>query len=172
MTNDAAVLLVGARQEAGYVDERYEWNIEGVAGAHETRGLFRRFDVETAREHLRLVADDADDMTVDPREPTHDVERPERMHFEEIAVVDDLRNELLHVVGLVGCVGDQIDDVVATPVGIVVRFEVGRVLEIVRRKKREEVAHLLEAALLVGCDERGHPRFRSRASSRRRAPLG
>ncbi len=48
--DDAAVLLVGPRHEAGHVDERDERDVEAVAEAHEARGLHRRVDVEDAGE--------------------------------------------------------------------------------------------------------------------------
>ena len=85
-------------RKPGHVDERDERDVERVARAHEARRLLRRVDVETTREHLRLVADDADDVTVDAREAAHDVHRPEREDLEEVAVVDDLGDHLLHVV--------------------------------------------------------------------------
>ena len=69
VADDPAVLLVGTRQEPGHVDERDERDVERVARAHEARRLLRRVDVEHAREHLRLVADDADAVAVEPREP-------------------------------------------------------------------------------------------------------
>ena len=125
MADDAAVLLVGAGQEAGHVDERDERDVERVARAHEPRRLLRRVDVERAREHLRLVADDADDVAVDAREAAHDVHRPERVDLEEVAVVDDLGDHLLHVVRLVRRVGDEVDDAVARALGVVVGSKYG-----------------------------------------------
>ncbi len=107
MADDPAVLLVGAGQEAGHVDERHERHVERVARAHEPRRLLRRVDVERAREVGRLVADDADHVAVDAREPAHDVAGPQRVDLEELAVVDDLGDDLLHVVRLVRRVGDQ-----------------------------------------------------------------
>ena len=98
MADDAAVLLVGAGQEAGHVDERHQRDVERVARAHEARRLLGRVDVEAPGEHLRLVADDADDVAVDAREPAHDVHGPEREDLEELAVVDDVGDDLLHVV--------------------------------------------------------------------------
>ena len=67
------------------------------------------------------------------------------LHLEEVAVVDDLGDDLLHVVRLVRRVGDEVDDAVARAVGVVVGLEVRRVLEVVRRQERQQVAHLLEA---------------------------
>ena len=58
-------------------------------------------DVEHAGERLRLVADDADAVAAEPREAADDVLREERLHLEELAVVDDrARSPRLHVVRL------------------------------------------------------------------------
>ena len=87
--DDAAVLLVGARQEARHVDEGDERDVEAVAEAHEARGLDRRVDVEAAGEVRRLVRDDADGAAVDAREADDDVLRVVLVDLEEVAVVDD-----------------------------------------------------------------------------------
>jgi hypothetical protein len=97
----------------GHVDERQERDVERVARAYEASGLLRRIDVEASGEHLRLVADDADDVAVDAREPGDDVHRPQGEGLEELAVVDDLGHDLLHVVGTVRRIGDHSDQVVA-----------------------------------------------------------
>ena len=89
------------------VDER---DVEGVARPHEAGGLLRGVDVEGAGQHLGLVADDADRVPVDAGEAGHDVAGPVGEDLEEVAVVDDLGDDLLHVVGLVGAVGDQVDE--------------------------------------------------------------
>ena len=94
------------------------------------------------------------------REPAHDVHRPERVHLEELAVVDDLGDHLLHVVRLVRRVGDEPDDPVARAVGVVVGLEVRRVFEVVGRQEREQVAHLRERGLLVVAHERRDTRLR------------
>src|SRR5664280_3061124 len=52
VTDDAAVLLVDAGHEAGYVDEGDDGDVERVTGAHEARGLLTRIDVEHAGEDL------------------------------------------------------------------------------------------------------------------------
>ena len=107
-----------------------------------------------------LVADDADGVAVDAGEPAHDVAGPERVDLEELAVVDDLGDHLLHVVRLVRRVGDQVDDAVARAVGGVVGLVVRRVLEVVGREERQQVAHLRQRGLLVVVHERGDARLR------------
>ena len=66
-----------------------------------------RVDVEHARERGRLVADDPDRVAAEAGEAADDVLREARLHLEELAVVDDLRDHLLHVVRLRRLVGDE-----------------------------------------------------------------
>ena len=60
VADDAAVLLLHARQEARHVDEGDQRDVERVAEADEPAGLGRGVDVDRARQHRRLVGDDAD----------------------------------------------------------------------------------------------------------------
>ena len=94
-------------RKPGHVDEGDERDVERVAGADEARRLDRRVDVEHAGERPRLVADDADRMAAEPREPADDVLRPALVHLEEVAVVDDVPDHVLHVVRLGRLVRDQ-----------------------------------------------------------------
>ena len=48
-------------------------NVEGVAEAHEARGLAAGVAVEHARQHHRLVGDEADRVAVDAAEADDDV---------------------------------------------------------------------------------------------------
>ena len=94
-------------RKPGHVDERDERDVERVAGAHETRRLHGRVDVEHAGERLRLVADDPDGVAAEPREPADDVLGEALVHLEKLAFVDDAPDDVLHVVRLVRIVGDQ-----------------------------------------------------------------
>ena len=157
MADDAAVLLVGARHEARDVDEGDQGDVERVAGAHEAGTLLGALDVEHAGQDLRLVADDADDVAVDAGEPAHQVHGPQAVVLEEVAVVDDRGDDLLHVVGLVGAGRDELADLGDEAVRVVAGVDAGRLLHVVGGQEAEEVADLVEAALLVGGDE-GRPR--------------
>ena len=105
--DDAVPLLVGAGQEAGHVDEGQHRDVEGVAGAHEAGGLLGGVDVEGAGELHRLVGHDADRAALDAAVADDDVGREHRVHLEELLVVEDRLDHGVHVVGLVGAVGDQ-----------------------------------------------------------------
>src|SRR6185437_15074229 len=57
VTNDAAVLLLDARQKSGRIYERNQRNVECVAVAHEGRNFVGGVDVEDASQRIRLVCD-------------------------------------------------------------------------------------------------------------------
>ena len=173
VADDAAVLLVGAGQEAGHVDERDERDVERVARAHEARRLLRRVDVEGAREHLRLVADDADDVTVDAGEAAHDVHRPRtRCTSKNSPSSTTSAMTFFMSYGLLGESGMRSMMSSQTGVGSSVGLEVRRVLEVVRREERQQVAHLLEARSARRRRRTSRRPTSTRASSRRRAPPG
>ena len=159
VADDAAVLLVGARHEPRNVDEGDQGDVERVAGAHEAGPLFRALDVEHAGEDLWLVADDTDDVTVDAGVPADQVHGPEGVVLEELAVVDDRGDHLLHVVGLVGAGRDQAADLRDQSVRVVAGIDAGRLLHVVGGQQAEEVPDVVEAALLVGGHEGRHPRL-------------
>ena len=69
--------------------------------------LLRGVDVEHAGQDLGLVGDEADGLAVEPAEADDDVLGPLRRDLEEVRLVDDLEDQLLHVVGRVGVGRDQ-----------------------------------------------------------------
>src|SRR5205823_5737654 len=73
MADDAAVFLLRAGQESGYVFKGDEWDVERVAEAHEARALHAGVDVEDTRQERGLVGDDADRASIHSRESDHDV---------------------------------------------------------------------------------------------------
>ena len=89
MLDEAAIFLRGARQEARHVDEGDDRDVEGVAEAHEARGLARGVGVEHAGQHQRLVGDDADRAALDAAEAGDDVLGVRLLDLEEIALVGD-----------------------------------------------------------------------------------
>ena len=139
------------------VDEGDEGDVEGVAGADEPGPLLRGVDVEHAGQHLGLVADDADGPAVDAGEPADQVHGPVVVDLEELAVVDHRLDDLLHVVGLVGRGGHELGQLGGEPLGIVARIDQRGLLQVVGREEAEQVADVVQARLLVGGHEGGHP---------------
>ena len=78
----------------------------------------------------------------------------------ELAVVDDRLDHLVHVVGQVRRRRQQVAQLGAQPLGVVVALDGRRLLHVVLRQERQQVAHVVEARLLVGRHERGDARLR------------
>ena len=154
--DDAAVFLSGARQEARYVDERHDRNIERVAEPYEAGRFARGVDVEHAGQELRLVRDDADALSVEPGETGHDVRRELGLAFEKVAVVDDAPDYVQHVIGFVRIVRNDVVEHVVQPVDRVSAVHRGSVLHVVRRQEAEQLAQRGDALLFVFGDEMGY----------------
>ena len=69
--------------------------------------------------------------------------------LEELAVVDDVADDVAHVVGLVGVVGHDVIELGVHPQGIVGRLHPRRHLEVVLGQKGQQVARVLEAHVLI-----------------------
>ena len=95
------MLLLDAGHKAGNVFEGDQGNVEGVAEAYEARTLDAGVDVQHTGEKRRLVGDDADGTASHARETDHDVAGVMFVNLEEIAVVDDARDDIHHVIGLI-----------------------------------------------------------------------
>src|SRR3546814_13412695 len=71
-----------------------------------------------------LVRDDADRAPLDAPEAAEDVARMRRLHLEEIALVDRLADQFVHVIGLVRRWRDQrVEALVGAVIGIARRAE-------------------------------------------------
>ncbi len=148
MPDDAAVLLIATRQVARDVDERDDRDAECVAEADEARRLHRGVDVDRPGQEFRLVADDADHMTAEAAEADDDVLREERLHLEELAVVQDSCHDLPHVVGLVRRLGNDGLQLRVGPLVVIGRRHVRRPLVVARWQVRQQAAHAGGAFLL------------------------
>ena len=99
-------------------------------------------------------------IAVEPGEAADDVLGEVLVDLEELLVVDDAGDHLAHVVGLGGVVGDERVELLVFALGVVGRLEARRRLEVVRGQEAEQVAGVLEAALLVLGGEVGDARLR------------
>ena len=147
--DDAAMLLRRAGQEAGHVDEGHDGNVEGIAETHEARCLAAGVAVDHAREHQRLIGDEADRVTFQPPEADDHVARERFADFEEIALVHHLMDQFLDVIGLVGAFRHQRVERIFPALGIVFGRPMRRLLAIVERQEIVEPADFLEAYHIV-----------------------
>ena len=156
MADDPAPLLRRSGQEARHVDECDERDVERVTGADEARSLFGGADVEHAGERLRLVPHDADALPAEAGKAADDVLGVERLDLEELAVVDDRRDDALDVVRLGRLVGDEAVELRRLPFDRIGRLVEGRGVRVRLRQEAEQIARVLECRGLVGCDQVGN----------------
>ena len=107
MLDDRAIFLRRPGQKTRHVDKGHDRDVEAVAEADKAGPLAGAVDIEAAGQHHRLVGDDADRRALHAGKADQDVGRVIRLQLEEVAVIDDLFDQLLHVVGLVRVGRDQ-----------------------------------------------------------------
>ena len=107
MPDDAVVLLGRSRQEAGYIDERDQRDVEGVAEPNEARALDRGIDVERTGQDPGLVSDDANHFSIQSGKADHQVLCEVLLDLGEASLIDDCGDGGLHVVGLVRVLRNQ-----------------------------------------------------------------
>src|SRR5215210_6079853 len=155
MTDDSAPLLIRAWHEPWHVDERKEGDVESVAEADEPGAFHARVYVERPSEHGRLVPDDAYGPPVEPGEADDQVLGPALLNLEELPVVHHAPDSAADVVRALGGVGEQTRQLFLHPLRVVGGPEIRGALQVVLGEEREQVAHLVEAGLLVGGREVG-----------------
>ena len=139
MGDDAAVFLLRAAEEAGHIDKRDQRNVEGVAEADETRRLAGGVDVQDAGQHLRLVGDDSDALAAHVGESHQDVAGEVGMYFKELAVIYDALDDSVHVVGLVGAVGNDFVQRIVGPAGRILGRTLRGGLQVVLGQEGEQL---------------------------------
>src|SRR5215211_7680796 len=156
VTDNSTPLLVCAWQKTWHVNERKKRDVEGVAEADEPGALHARVYVERPRKHGRLVSDDADRPPIEPGEADNEVLGPTLLNLEELPVVDYALYRASNVVGALGGVRDQTRQVLIHPLGVISRPEVRCAFQIVLGQEGEQIAHVVEAGLLIGRREVGY----------------
>ena len=107
VTDNTAVFLVAARQEARNVNQVQQRNTESVAEADETSGFIGSVDIQAASHNFRLVSNDTYGLTIHTSEASDDVGCPVFLVFIEFAVIYDRSDYIIHIVSLVGVVRQQ-----------------------------------------------------------------
>ena len=152
-------LLVDTGEKAGHVDKGDQRDVERITGPNEAGGLLRRLDIEHTGQHHRLVAHHADSTAVEASKATHDALAPRGVVLHEVAVVDDVADHGLHVVGDVGAVGQDRVEFGTRAIGVVARFGLWRDLEVVGRQEGQQILDLIEDFFLAVGDIGGHARL-------------
>ena len=159
MLDDAAVLLRRAGHEAGHVHEGDDGDVEGVAKAHEARGLDAAFDVQAAGQHQRLVGDDADHVAVHAGKADDDVGRIVGLQLEELGIISRFDDEFFHVVRLVGVGRHERVQAHVGAAGRVLRGAVRRFFAVVGRNVVEQPAQHQQGFHIILKRQVGHAAF-------------
>ncbi len=107
MNDDAAEFLIGSGQEAGYVHEGDQGDVETIAKPDEASGFDGGVDIETSREEHGVIGHHADGSSADPSESHDDIFRVILVNFEQAPIVDHRFDDFFDVVGFVGLDGNH-----------------------------------------------------------------
>ena len=141
LTNDTSVLLVDTGQESGDINEGDERNVEGIAEADETSTLDGGVDIEAAGLLERLVGDDTNGSALHATETNDEVLGEVGGGLEEVVVIDDHVDDLLHIVGELGVGGDDLLEGDIGTVARIVALADGDAVLVVERKEVVESSH-------------------------------
>ena len=104
---NTVVLLAGAGQEARYVDQHHDGNVEGIAGANEPGCLFRGINIEAASQAGGLVSDEPHGLALNPAESHHHIFGAIGLDFQIFAIIGDGFNDLADIVRNGGGIRDN-----------------------------------------------------------------
>jgi hypothetical protein len=120
-------------KEAGNIDKGDDGQVEAVTKPDEPRGLERSVDIEDARQYGGLVGDDAYRPATEAGKADDDVLRVGPVHFQEPSIIHHPPDDSVHVVRLVGVVGDDVEQRGISTVGRVVGGPARWTLEVIER---------------------------------------
>ena len=155
VADNAAVFLIGPRQESRYVDEGDDGNIEAVAEADETSGFIRRINIQTASHNTWLVCDDTNAAAVETGKAADDIRSKVLMDFVEFTVIDERADYVLHVVRCIRIIRNNRIQALILTVRIITSINDRCIIHVVAWQEGQQVADLLDAVILIlSCEMR------------------
>src|ERR1035437_2443851 len=97
VADDAAELLLGARQKTGNVLKRQNREIERIAETDEARLLHGGVNVQASRQKSRLIRHNPNRAAIHSRESHYNIARKMLLDFEELAVVHHAVDDVFDV---------------------------------------------------------------------------
>ena len=159
VVDDAAPFLFGPRQKARHVDQRQNGDGKRIAKPHEPRRLARAVDVQTPRQHHRLIGDDADGLAFHTDKAAQDIAGEIALDLEEIGLVGQFQDQFAHVVRGVRVVGDQRVQTVLDPQGIIEEGPHRRGFAVRQRQEIEQAADFRQRLDIIVERPIGHAGF-------------
>ena len=131
MLDNGVVFLTCSGKESGNVHQRNDRNVECVAETNEACCLAAGIYVQYTCVSCGLVGNDTYAATVEACETDDDVLGKLRLNLEELAVVRDGSDNLIHIVSLVGIVRNNLVKRVLHTVDGVVALHAGSLFRVV-----------------------------------------
>ncbi len=157
--DDAGVLLACTAQEARNINKGKDLDVECVAETYETCGLAAGVAVKHTGKPVRLVGNDTCRAAVETSETADDVLGIILVNLHEVTVVNDGVDDVLHIVGLVRIIGNDLVQAVLDTCGIIGALNKWSFLHIVLRDERNETTNLGYSLLLGSGNEMCHAGF-------------
>jgi len=101
MSNNTAVFLSCSRQKSRYINQCYQWNIEGIAETNKTSCFTRRINIENTCKITRLISHDTDRSPVKACKTYHNILCIITVHFQKFIVVNNRVDYVFYVVWFV-----------------------------------------------------------------------
>ena len=155
MADHAPPFEVSPGHEPGGVDDGQQRQVERVTEGDETGALLGSGDVQGARHGLRLVGQHPDRLASHAHQCRHELGRPPRPQFDEVAIICDRSDHPAHVVAARRHRRDNVSKLGRGARSRVLRYRGRRKLIAVRRKETEQLVNDLERALFVARQQRG-----------------
>ena len=149
MDDDTIVFLTRTWEEAWDVYEGHERDIEGITEADEASSLTRSIAVEGTCHDHRLVSYDTDALTIEASEADDDVLSPVTVDLEELTIVDDGTDDIIHIVALVGLIRDDGVEYIIDTIDGIRGLDTRGILHIVLGDEGEEVTDEADTLLFI-----------------------
>ena len=153
MTNYAGIFLLFAWQEAWYIDNVYNRDVEAVAETDETSGFIGCIVVKAACHECWLVCNDTNGLSVETCEAGNDILSE---FFSYIVVFTVIYNGFDNVIHVVWSVGVFWHDGIESRIGsgrIITGFNDRSIFHVVARQEGEQVTNLFNAVFVVVASE-------------------
>ena len=149
VTNYAGIFLLFAGQEAWYVDDVKNRNVEAVAETNETSCFIRCVVVKAACHECRLVSNDTNSLSVHTSEAGDDVLCEFLSYIVVFAVIYNGFNNIVHVIRSIGAFRHNGVESRIGSCGIITGFNDRSIFHVVGRQEGEQVTNLFNAVFVV-----------------------
>lgn len=108
MLDDTTELLNSSWQEAWYVSEGDDGDLESIAESHESSTLYRGINIEATSQNVGLVSNNTNYASFNITESNDNIFGIFGHDLVEVIAINNVLDDMLHVIGLVRIEGNNI----------------------------------------------------------------